>query len=110
MLKLFRQAKLGKIKVTFLLIFVTLQVIGTLYLPRLTADIINYGVVLQDRDYVLRTGAWMLGVAVATGLVSIPNRYMHSSAEMVNREDADNAARLIARFVRDLKGSETFIP
>jgi len=47
---------------------------------------------------------------VAAGLVSIPNRYMHSSAEMVNREDVENAARLIARFVRDLKSSETFIP
>ena len=53
MLKLFKQAKLGKIRVISLLIFVTLQVIGTLYLPRLTADIVNYGVVLSDRDYVM---------------------------------------------------------
>ena len=80
MLKLFKLAKLSKVKVILLLIFITLQVIGTLYLPRLTANIINYGVVLQDRDYVFRTGALMIGVAVSTGLFSILGTYF--SAEV----------------------------
>jgi endoglucanase len=35
---------------------------------------------------------------VATGLVSIPNRYMHSLVEMVSLEDMDRAARLLAEF------------
>ena len=34
------------------------------------------------------------------GLVSIPNRYMHSPNEVVSLRDLDNAARLIAEFVR----------
>jgi endoglucanase len=33
---------------------------------------------------------------VATGLVSIPNRYMHSPNEMVSLDDLDHAAELIA--------------
>jgi putative aminopeptidase FrvX len=37
---------------------------------------------------------------VATGLVSIPNRYMHSPNEMVSLQDVDNAATLIAEFCR----------
>ena len=37
---------------------------------------------------------------VATGLVSIPNRYMHSPNEMVDLADVDNAATLIAEFCR----------
>jgi endoglucanase len=37
---------------------------------------------------------------VATGLVSIPNRYMHSPNEMVALADVDNAATLIAEFCR----------
>jgi endoglucanase len=37
---------------------------------------------------------------VATGLVSIPNRYMHSPNEMVSLADVDNAATLIAEFCR----------
>ena len=41
-----------------------------------------------------------LNVGVATGLVSIPNRYMHSPNEMVDLADVDNAATLIAEFCR----------
>src|SRR6478735_3151446 len=37
---------------------------------------------------------------VATGLVSVPNRYMHSPNEMVSLVDVDNAATLIAEFCR----------
>lgn len=35
---------------------------------------------------------------VATGLVGIPNRYMHSPVEMVCLEDLNKAARLLAEF------------
>jgi endoglucanase len=35
---------------------------------------------------------------VATGLVGIPNRYMHSPVEIVALDDLDNAARLLAEF------------
>jgi endoglucanase len=35
---------------------------------------------------------------VATGLVGIPNRYMHSPVEMVCLDDLDRAARLLAEF------------
>ena len=75
MFKLFRQAQLGKVKVSFLVLFLGLQVIGTLYLPRLTARIINNGVMLGDRDYVFSTGALMLGVAIITGICSILRTY-----------------------------------
>jgi endoglucanase len=39
---------------------------------------------------------------VATGIISIPNRYMHSPNEMLALSDMDNAAKLIAAFVRSL--------
>ncbi|MDR1535577.1 MAG: M42 family metallopeptidase [Planctomycetota bacterium] len=47
---------------------------------------------------------------VAAALVSIPCRYMHSPAEMISLKDADNAARLLARFILRLKGNERLIP
>jgi endoglucanase len=47
---------------------------------------------------------------VAAALVSIPCRYMHSPAEMVSLKDADNAARLLARFLGRLKGTERLTP
>jgi endoglucanase len=40
---------------------------------------------------------------VATGLVSIPNRYMHTPAELVSLEDAENVGRLLAAFCRRLR-------
>jgi endoglucanase len=41
---------------------------------------------------------------VATGLISIPNRYMHSAVEMISLEDIDRAADLIANFAVGLSG------
>ena len=46
---------------------------------------------------------------VATGLVSIPNRYMHSPVEMISLDDIDRAADLLARFCESL-GEEDFTP
>jgi endoglucanase len=47
---------------------------------------------------------------VATGLVSIPNRYMHSAVEIISLEDIDRAADLLAEFVAGLNGDEDFRP
>jgi putative aminopeptidase FrvX len=47
---------------------------------------------------------------VATAVISIPNRYMHSPNEMIDIEDALNAARLIAAFVRRLQDDTSFVP
>jgi endoglucanase len=47
---------------------------------------------------------------VATGLVSIPNRYMHSPVEMISLDDIDRAADLLAGFVLRLAGNESFTP
>jgi putative aminopeptidase FrvX len=47
---------------------------------------------------------------VATGLISIPNRYMHSAVEMISLDDIDRAADLIANFAVGLSGDEDFTP
>ncbi len=47
---------------------------------------------------------------VATGLVSIPNRYMHSAVEMVSLEDLDQSAELLARFASSLEPGRDFTP
>ncbi len=46
---------------------------------------------------------------VATGLVSIPNRYMHSPVEMISLHDLDHAADLLARFVESLTPEDDFV-
>ena len=47
---------------------------------------------------------------VATGLVQIPNRYMHSAVETVSLEDLDHAAELLAAFVASLDEETDFTP
>ena len=47
---------------------------------------------------------------VPTGLVSVPNRYMHSPNEVVSIEDLFNTARLIAAFIRKLGPDTDFTP
>ena len=47
---------------------------------------------------------------VATGLVSVPNRYMHSPNEMVALDDLDRTSRLLAAFARKLGPETSFVP
>ncbi len=47
---------------------------------------------------------------VATGLVSIPNRYMHSAVEMVSLDDLDRAADLLAEFAVGLAADTDMTP
>jgi endoglucanase len=58
-----------------------------------------------DADAMVRAGR-----GTATGLVSIPNRYMHSPNEVVSLTDLQNAARLIAEFVRTITPESDFRP
>ena len=47
---------------------------------------------------------------VATGLVQIPNRYMHSAVETVSLADLDSAADLLAAFACALSDDDSFVP
>ena len=46
---------------------------------------------------------------IATGLVSCPNRYMHSPNEMVDVDDVENCARVIAAYIKGLDGDTDFV-
>jgi endoglucanase len=47
---------------------------------------------------------------VAAGLVSIPNRYMHTPVEVVDLKDMENAAGLLAAYIESLVPGEDFSP
>jgi endoglucanase len=58
-----------------------------------------------DADNIIRSGA-----NIATGLISVPNRYMHSPSEMVSLSDLESAAQVIAEFVRTITPESDFRP
>lgn len=58
---------------TFILMIV--QAVGTLMIPYYVAEIIDEGILTQDQGAIWRNGAFMLGIAVLTGIVSIIASY-----------------------------------
>ena len=47
---------------------------------------------------------------VATGLIGIPNRYMHSAVEVISLDDITNAAILLADFACSIESATEFTP
>lgn len=47
---------------------------------------------------------------VATALLSIPNRYMHSQVEICDLRDVYSAVRLLVKTISSMRGDESYIP
>jgi endoglucanase len=56
-----------------------------------------------DNIYTTRSG-------VATTVISVPNRYMHSPNEMVDLADVEYTIRLIVAFVQSVRSEDEFFP
>lgn len=51
------------------------------------------------------TNAWPIQISregVATAVLSVPERYMHTPVEVIHRKDLEDTAKLLAAFVEDL--------
>ncbi|MCK5408798.1 MAG: M42 family peptidase, partial [Candidatus Heimdallarchaeota archaeon] len=46
----------------------------------------------------------------ATGLVGIPNRYMHTASEIIHLEDIKNIIKLVVEFIKEIKEEDSFLP
>ena len=103
------------------------QSIANLYLPNLNADIINNGVAKADTDYIWRTGAVMLGVALLLGVLAVVAVYFASQVSMGVGRDLRSAvfarvqsfsaremnrfgtASLITRYTNDVQQVQLFL-
>ncbi len=77
--------------------------VANLYLPNLTADIINNGVVKGDTAYIWRTGARMLGITLVASVVQVVAVFFASRVAMSVGRDARSA--IFAR-VQDFSAQE----
>lgn len=91
MFKLMKFLSPYKGRAAAMLILLFLQVLGTLYIPTLTADIVNNGIVAGDLGRIWQTGAFMLAVAVAIAAVSIAETYLSTAIFSALGRDIRNA-------------------
>lgn len=78
MLKLFKK-NLEILPVLGAIVFLGLQVISDLSLPKLTSNLINYGVAKGDINYIIKIGLAMLGLSILSILASSGNIYFSST-------------------------------
>lgn len=71
MLKLFRFLRPYKTTLLVVILLTFLLTFGTLYIPTLTAGIVNNGVMKGNVPYIMKTGAVMLLISALTGAVTI---------------------------------------
>ncbi len=91
MFKLMKFLSPYKGRAAAMLILLFLQVLGTLYIPTLTADIVNNGIVAGDLSHIWKTGGFMLAVAVAIAAVSIAETYLSTAIFSALGRDIRNA-------------------
>lgn len=91
MYKLIKFLSPYKARVTAMLILLFLQVLGTLYIPTLTADIVNRGIVRGNLDHIWKTGGFMLAVAALIAAVSITETYLSTAIFSGMGRDIRNA-------------------
>jgi ATP-binding cassette subfamily B protein len=89
MIRLYRYLRpfAGALVLSVLLIF--LQTLSTLYLPTLTADIVDKGIARNNVGYIVRTGEIMLAITIGGMLCSIVAAYL--------------SARIASGFGRDVR-------
>lgn len=46
----------------------------------------------------------------ATGLIAIPNRYMHTASEVISLDDVKSIINLVVEFIKSIKEGDSFIP
>jgi len=69
-------------QVCLVVALLVVQAVANLYLPNLTADIINNGIEKGDIHYIWTTGAWMLAITFVVGVMSIVAVYFASKVSM----------------------------
>src|SRR5205085_439018 len=71
MIRLYRFLRPFRAAIAAILVLVLLQSLSNLYLPTLTADIVDKGIVHKDIAYILRVGGVMLLIAAGGTICSI---------------------------------------
>lgn len=89
--------------ITIVFVLLLVQAITNLYLPTLNADIINNGVITGNTHYIMRMGAFMLGVTALLAVATVVAVYFGSKTAMSFGRDVRG---LLFRKVQDFSLAE----
>ena len=70
--------RLPKMQSLIAILFLVVQIICALWLPRITADIVDNGVKLSDIDYIWSRGYLMIALSAASLVGALVNTYIFS--------------------------------
>ncbi|MFT8321421.1 MAG: ABC transporter ATP-binding protein [Bacillus sp. (in: firmicutes)] len=90
MSKLLREISKYRIAIFIVLVFTFFRAFSELYLPNIMSDIVDVGIVQDNKSYMLQLGGWMLLVAAFGALCSVLTSYY--------------SAKIAAGFGRDIRG------
>ena len=86
-------------QVSLVVVLLVAQALASLYLPNLTADIINNGIVKGDIHYIWVTGALMLAITLVVGVMAIVAVFFASKVSMgIGRDIRDAVFKAVQRF------------
>lgn len=91
MLKLFRFLKPYKVSLIVVIVLTFLLTLGTLYVPTLTAAIVNNGVMKGNVSYIIKTGVVMLLISALTGGVTVWSNRLAADLSSVLARDIREA-------------------
>lgn len=88
---LVRYLKDYRLQMILVFVFVLSQAAAQLYLPTMMGDIIENGVAQGNTPYILRSGAWMLGVSLFAAVCMVASSYYSAyvTASFTSRIRAD---------------------
>jgi len=85
--------------VSLVIALLVVQALANLYLPNLTADIINNGIEKGDTHYIWTTGALMLAITLVVGVMTVVAVYFASKVSMgIGRDIRGAVFKSVQRF------------
>ncbi|WP_034552651.1 ABC transporter ATP-binding protein [Carnobacterium funditum] len=84
------------------IIFMIIQVVSDLYLPNLTADIIDNGIATGDIDYIISVGFKMLGFSLLSVAAATGNVYLASQqSQLLGKNIRSSVFKKVSYFSND---------
>lgn len=82
MIELFKNLKPYRRSILLILVSLLAGILLELYLPTLTASIVDIGIVNNDMGFIFKTGGWMIVCSLLAGALTVAVTYLTSKVSV----------------------------